>query len=452
MKKHILITTLLLSLLSTVSVAKEGHLSSYWHALPENGLSIDKANTSDSLNSVDDFFTNMVGSSLGALDDYENDPLNKATKNGWHLGGFKTSIALGFSGKIGLLAFGGTKALEVYWAKKKKKAVKEENLESSIPTVTITDQSSQEDLANELEPVIKQLVASKKIKDEKEFRKNLKSASEDFYAYTQGMKSVKSKYIWRPAKVRLDMNFSATGSLVPAVGVLVKVGGAIRVRLEFVRIMSKNPAGNKMANHASLSKRGKKIREGTKTLLHDLSFEVTKAYEDLENKWNPEDHDFTFKLVGMAVGFGASGNVGVASFSGSVIPIFYFKRFKDGTSPSALDKSAKRPINLIVDNDSTNFGYAKSAKLNYDKGIKESLFKLARKKVRKGLKKAMKFAYKTTNKIHKKAERRKAKGKESKWIVSKIKSAYVFSLGGSVGPAKIFAKPLLLLFWVNKNK
>jgi len=454
MNKYILITTLF-SLLSSVSLAKEGVLNPYWHAFPEQGLSIDKANSNDSLDSVDSFFTNMVDSSLGALDDYENNPVNKATKDGWHLGGFKTAVALGFSGSIGVVAFGGTKALEVYWAKKSIKKENEENLETSIQTVTITNRSSKKDLSKQLEPVIQQLVASKRIENEKEFRKNLKTVSEDFHAYSKGLNSVRTKYFWRPAKIRLDLNFSASGSLSPAIGPLIKLGAAVRLRLEFIRIMEKNPLGDKsVVASEKLSKRGKKIAQGTKTLLHDLSYEVTKSYEELGKKWSPEDHDFHFGVIGVAVGLAAGGTVGVASMSGSVIPTIYFQRFEDGNSvkSSVNDKLAERPINLIVDNSDTNFDYAKSANLSYDKGIKETIFRLSRKKVRKGLKKAMKFAYKTTRKIHKKAEKRKRRGKSTKWIVAKIKSVYAFSIGGTVGPAKLTAKPALLFFWANKNK
>ena len=188
MKKNILLAVLLT--LTFSANAKVGHINPYWF-----GESIDKsANPNDNFDSIDGFLDGVIDSTVGALNDFHDQPIAKATKNGWHLAGFQTGLGVGFSGNIGVVAFGGTKILEIDWAKKKEtkkeveKSVSDEDLESSIPTVTINENHTKEELNNALEPVIKQLVDTGRVKDEKEFRKNLSSVSNDFYAIPKGCK------------------------------------------------------------------------------------------------------------------------------------------------------------------------------------------------------------------------------------------------------------------------
>jgi hypothetical protein len=446
MKKNILIITLM-ALVAFSASAKEGHLNPYWF-----GDSIDKsADQNDNLGSIDSFLNGVVDSTVGALNEFESQPVAKATKNGWHLAGFQTSLAVGWSGNIGVVAFGGSKTIEVDWARKKqpkKEEVKEENLETSTPTVVLNENHTKKDLNKALDPIVRQLVDTGRIKDEKQFRKSLDSVSTDFYAYSKGLSTTRSNYVWRAGKIRLDMSFDASGKLATT-GVLVKVGGDVRVRLEFIRIMPKPASVDKaIENNADLTKRDKRIARETRNLLDNLSYEVTKSYDELEKRYDMSAHDMQFKIIEVALGMSVEGSVGVAGLKGSVVPAVFFDRHKrtSSTPIASGDKSFDNGFIPVIATETT------------DKAVKDSIFKIKRKRVRKGMKKAMKFAYKFSKKMHRKAEKRQermAKGrrvKMPKWIVKKIKSQYKINVGGSVGPVKIKALPHLSLYWVNKVK
>lgn len=444
MKKNILLV-ILLTLTFTAS-AREGHLNPYWF-----GDSIDKsANPNDNLNSLNGFLDGVVDSTVGALNDFESQPVAKAA-GGWKLAGFQTSLAVGLSGNIGVVAFGGTKTIEVDWARKKqpkKEEVKEEDLESSTPTVTLNENHTKKDLNKALDPIVRQLVETGRIKDEKTFRKSLGSVSTDFYAYTKGLSTTRSNYVWRAGKIRLDMSFSADGKIATA-GPLVKVGGDIRVRLEFVRIMPKPQSADKaIENNDELTARDKKIARETRNLLDSLSYEATKSYDELEKRYDMDAHDMQFKIIEVALGLSVEGKVGVAGLKGSVVPAVFFDRHSVASSTpiASNDKSFDGGFIPVIAGETT------------DKGLKDSIFKVTRKRIRKGMKKAMKFAYKFSKKMNNRAKKRQermAKGRRvrmPKWIVKKIKSQYKISVGGSVGPVKIKALPHLSLYWVNKVK
>ncbi len=440
MRKNIL-TFALLTLVAFSATAKEGHINPYWF-----GDSTDKsANQDDNLDSIDSFLNGVVDSTIGALNEFEDQPVAKATKNGWHLAGFQTSLGVGFSGNIGILSFGGTKIIEIDWAKKKQDK-KEEDLESSLPVVTINETHTKKDLNRALDPIVRQLVETGRIKDEKEFRKNLSVVSDDFYAYTKGLSTARSNYVWRAGKIRLDLNFSPSGQIATA-GPLIRLGVDIRLRLEFIRIMPEAQSADKAM--ADLNTRERKIARETRNLLDSLSFEVTKAYDELEKRYDMDAFGMSFKIIEVGLGMSVEGSVGVAKLKGSVVPSVFFDRHKRSSStPVAHDKAAdNETINFLVDSSDA-----------VDKGLKDSIFKLKRKRIRKGMKKAMKFAYKFARKMHRKASRRQermAKGKRvkmTKWIVKKIRSQYKFEVGGSIGPVKLKALPHLSLFWVNKIK
>lgn len=418
--KKILFTILMMSTLA--ANASVTYVNPYWLG------SSDKAAGQDNLNSIDSFLDGVVDSSIGGLNDADN--ANKATRNGWHFAGYRTALAVGMSGNIGIVAFGGTKSIKIDWMRNPNAKKKEEALESSTPTITINENTSKAELDKALQPVIKNLVDSKKITDEKEFIKNLKKASDDFYDYSKGLSTSNSQYKWYASKMRLNLIFSASGKLTVPVGVLVKLGGDVRLRLEFVRIMSKDKA-RRMTADTNVAKK-------TKEMLNALSYQVTKAYENLESKYKMQNYDMKFDSIKVGIGMSVGGSVGLASLKGSIIPEIYFKRQK--VAVKADDKALSNAPIYMLDQD------------NADKGLRDRLVKMNNRKVRKGMAKAMKFANKFARKISKKAAKKQKKGKVQKWVVKKIESNYTFNIGGTVGLVKITASPTMSLYFSNKVK
>ncbi len=447
MNKYFVIILLLLGI-TNISMAKEGFLSSYWHQLPEDKISgsIDKSRNSRDLHSIDSFLNNFNEAQLDAFDDFEADKsINKASgKKGWKLKGFQTSLALGLSGKLGILTFGGTKTIEIDWARRTKKEVIEEKTEVET-TIALDSTTSKKEMHKELEPIIQHLVNSKKVTDKKELRKNLLATANQFHAFAQGLNEV-PKNKWAASKIRLDLSISASGK-VAAPGPLVKVGGDIRLRLEWVRLMkSTDDKGRRTKiSEKDLSKAEKKIASATKDLFNNLAVEVTGAYEGLKDEEKYDQYGFAVESIEVGIGFSLEGKIGIASLKGGVTPSVFFGKHEGGYDLKESNKSTKGSINLIVDNRAANYDYAKSAKISYDKGIKDSIFKMKRARVRKGIKKALRFGLKFAKKFNKKKDRGR------RWGVKKIKSQYKFSLAGTVGPVKLNATPHMSIYFKNKS-
>jgi len=231
---------------------------------------------------------------------------------------------------------------------------------------------------------------------------------------------------------------------IATVGPLVKVGGDIRLRLEWIRLM--NSTGNKSRlSKIDLSNEEKEIASSTKELFNNLAVEVTKSYENLKDEEKYDQYGFAVESIEVGLGVSVEGKIGIASLKGGVIASVFFGKHEGGYDLKDTNKSTGGAINLIVDNGSANYGYAKSAKISYDKGIKDSVFRMNRDRVRKGMKKALRFGLKFAKKFNKKKYRKR------RWGVKKIKTQYKFSLGGTIGPVKLNAVPHMTIYFKNKS-
>ena len=410
-------------------------LNPYWHQLPEEQTSSDKAVYSDSLDSIDNVLGAIVDGNREALDSVENNTDKAARrKSKWYLGGMETNLGLGLSGSIGVIGFGGTKTVKLKWARL--------NLDKSVTTeeavdhnITVSEATTKDQLDREFNVIADTLVKSGKVKDEAELKKNLQAVGRDFYEHAKGMK-LNTRSVWYPSKLRLDISVGASGKINP---VFVKLGGDVRIRLEWVRLMTKSSSDKGL-----MDKLNSKISKSMNKLMKDLSEDITSSVEGKR-----DFYDFSLSKVKVGLGLSIEGKVVVAKLKGELHPQVFFSRQVVSTSDKALVSfplNGDETMGMKADNAENVLKYAKTAGVSFDKGIKESIFKMKRRRVRKGLKKAYKFAKKFAKKVSK-----RKKKKNSKWVIKEIESAYKFSISGSAGVVKLKAEPNFALFFKNNN-
>lgn len=425
LKNILAIGTLNLSLIGSVFA---GTLNPAWHLLPEDKgytASIEKAASSDNLESIESFLDIYTGTHHDILEEQASYSTDKG--DGWKVKRVRTWLGLGASGKIGVVGFGGGKTVKVDW-EPKKTAKSNEIVEEDTADVVLNEYTEKSDLDAQIEPIIKNLVKSGKVKNEAELRKNLKAKAVEFHEYTKGMYSVGDS-VWYAKKLRLDLTISASGKIKTFV---VKVGGDVRVRLEWVRLASKSK-DKARADKKSI------IARSTSKLITKLSQDLTAATSSVSGKYG-----FDLSEVKLCLGMTAEGKVVVASVKGGINPCVYFGRqriTKSDKASYAIGNDDTFP--MAKENSEGLFEYASKNKIAYEKGSKESIFKVDRKKFRRGIQKAYKFGMKFAKKVTKKRYAKK------KWGIKAVKPSYSLSVSGSVGVAKLSGKAELELVFKN---
>src|SRR6056300_581137 len=113
LKNILAIGTLNLSLIGSVFA---GTLNPAWHLLPEDKgytASIEKAASSDNLESIESFLDIYTGTHHDILEEQASYSTDKG--DGWKVKRVRTWLGLGASGKIGVVGFGGGKTVKVDW-------------------------------------------------------------------------------------------------------------------------------------------------------------------------------------------------------------------------------------------------------------------------------------------------------------------------------------------------
>lgn len=431
-------------LLSQIANAKEGYLDSFWM----EGSGDEKSAETANLDSIDNFISNVTDGELDALDSISFPEDKAGDKPKWYFAGTQTAVALGFSGKIGLLTFGGTKALEVNWERKKPTPKSNEEVgNSSVETIVVKEGTTKADLNKELEPFIRSVVDSKKVSDEQTLRKELKEASGNFLAYVKGMNGSTTRYKFVPTKIRLEFNVEGSGKIITTIpAVTGKIAVPVKLRLEFVRLMPKAAPAPTTAPKSDdqnifspdMTETEKKIASQTKSLMDKLAQEVTVAYSEQVKEADMEKRNLMLKYIEVGLGMGVEGKIGVATFKASVVPSIFFQQFKVAAATPVIDKSIdEEPIPVLIEDNSSDKSRMRDYAMN-----------LQRKQVRRGMEKAMKFAYKFAEKIQRKADAKK----DSNWKFKDLESKYNFSLSGTVGPVKLSGLPHFILHVANTAK
>lgn len=343
--------------------------------------------------------------SMDSLHQAQTYALEKAEgqKNGWYLDHMKTILGLTLKGKLGIKSWGGKKGIELIW--KKRYANKNlEEVDTEKNTFDLSEFKSSENAMQGIEPFINSLVESGKVKNADNLRAQLSKKVETFYEVAKGAEA-SAVQAYRPHKIRLDLSISADGSVN---GLFVKVGGDIRIRLEWSRktFYQKNVELGPVA-------------EKTQSLLNGLASEIAKSIEE-----EPAAKSLKLKEFKVGIGVSVSGNVGVAKASASVVPQIYFKKV---ALTDKIEEINVTEIPFLTD----------------DKSDEVKL--ISSNRVRKGFKKSLRFAEYFQKKFSKKEYR------ESTWAVHTIKPSFTFDLSGDVGVVTLKGFAVFELAYLNNN-
>lgn len=347
----------------------------------------------------------------------------------WHLEAFTTELAVMNSGLIGVLTGKGTATVQAYWRKQEPKTTKsieekhstmlfEEN--DAFDSLNAEEISNEDSFTRELEPIIKSVLSTKKVKDELAFRRNIETAAHDFMDLINSFQT-ETKSKWWVSGVRLEFSVSASGKLVPAAPV-VSVGGDVRVRFSWKRIKQKNSIA-KLTPRQVKSPLQNKIQNFVTTLTRDLD----EALDENLDGFKP----YAFRI---GLGFTASGNVGIAKSSASAIASVSFAT--DVKAPvvrsKPMDASAAISPLLLVENKPSDrhiqFATNNAIPFSLEKNNARAVFTIDNGKFKNGLKKAVKMAS-----LFVKAGK---SASSAKWKLYQIKTGFDLSITGDVGLAK----------------
>lgn len=239
----------------------------------------------------------------------------------WKLQSIKTELGVEAEGEIGLLGTGGEAALELVWIKKqdptrggsginKIQTLNEEIDEEVNEVVGIHSQMTNEDLVNELNPIIKIAQKTNKINNINLLRSQLLDYAQKFQEVTKAIEAAGDTR-WYAYKYQLELYVNASGKVNP----VMSAGSKFRVRLEWWRLRNQN------------------ISKPTNTkLLQNANF-ITSIAQDLNNLETVKmDNGFKLSTAKVGVGLGIEGKIFVAKAKGSVLgAIFFLKDEKMNT-------------------------------------------------------------------------------------------------------------------------
>ncbi len=354
----------------------------------------------------------------------------------WHLEAFTTELAVYAKGLVGVLTMKGQPAVQVYWRRQGPKP--EEILNQppqtqadAVVTHEFDGDISDHALGKEMEPMIQSALATGKIKDESEFRKQILIAAQEFRFVSSGLDSA-PQLKWFLGWFRFDFIVGASGKIYAAP--LVTVGGDLRLRFDWHRHMRKVPTG---ARPQPLKPKG----------VHILAQDLDKFRKDLQDFTIGMQKDLEYALAkepatkGMqayafkvSLGMSANGTIGVAKGN---VGVFGHMNFINNTPVPKVFPVAPKVANLEVEEQDLppliviekypseqhlQFSDLNLIAYSLSKDKKEAHFKVDRKAFRKGLMRAVQMGQFFAKVGQSKDPR--------KWKVFQLKTGFDLSLSG----------------------
>lgn len=395
MRKLVLILTLFINFNTHAS------LSSDWYNLEETQKS--QGNEAELQETIDA----IVGAGAAALENEEgSDKLF-----GYKFSGMKTVLALGLSGKIGLKSWGGSKAVELNWARKTNN---KSSIASEDNVVSLKGDLTDQDWNKVLTEVSQNFESEGLIEGSAGFTKHLEKETATFRELIKGANDVYHKK-FKASKLRLDLNFGFSNSVT---GFFIKAGGDLRIRFEWTPVARKSSTNKELPS---------KLRKQMKELLEKMGPILVDAMDEEYSSNKSNFHDkYKLKEFKLAVSTSIEGDLGFTKGSQGIAAHVYFKPVAHKLATSSVNGD----INFTVDSEDKIWPFKK-----------KKIVKLSKRKIKKGIKKAIRFGHYFGNKINNK--------KNSKWAVKVLKTSYAFSLKGKTGVVTIKGAPSVEIAYTN---
>lgn len=394
-------------------------LSESFHGLPEDGAALGSDDLSKDESKVGAVTEDFVETTSNALEATDRPVAAQATGTGdrvpWHMEYLLTDLSVSASGLLGALVMKGTPAVTFIWRKQHSvRPSVQDNVRETVD-LSVTNATSEDDMAMQLEPAIRMAAASGRVKNKEKLRASLLSAARDFQAMG-GSIGENPGHEWWVSRLRLDLTLDAAGTVTPVVG----VGGEIRFRFEWHHVMKSAPVVAKMAFGVPSSK----MRDFISATAEDLS-----ALSDE----TPKPEGFKAYCYRVGIGISASGDIGIAKSTASLMGQVYFSR--DVAKPKVHAFSAELlpdTINVIESTQSpraeSHALYATANGISFTRATDtrgdEIVYKVDRKKIRKGLMRAAKMGL---------IFGRHAGQSKGRWKVYELRTGLDLSITGKAG-------------------
>lgn len=396
---------LLSIVLLCMSVSASASLSSDWYDLEGNNKSL--GNEVELQNTLDA----ITESQYEALDQEEqNDKMF-----GWKFSGLKTVLALGLSGKIGLKSWGGTRAVELNWARKSSGKIVESESEQEV--INLKGSYSDDEWDTVLTDIAKSFEEEGIIEGASGFKRHLEEETATFRELIKGTNEVNHKK-FKAVKLRADLVFGFSNSVS---GFFIKAGGDLRVRFEWKPVPKSVVSSNQDKRVPS------KVQKQMRDLLEKMGPLVVDAMDEeyKENKFLLHDK-YKLKDVKFGLSLSVEGDLGFTKGSQGIGVFVYLAPIAHKEATGNI--SGDLPFTIDVEDKIWPFK-------------KKKIVKLSKRKIKKGIKKAIRFGHYFGKKINDK--------KDSKWAVQVMKTSYTFSLKGKTGVVTIKGAPTIEMAYKN---
>lgn len=398
-----------------------------WYKLPEDAHPTQWAALNSGISQAEDTTGASVAvdrflkANSDALDGLS--PESAQNDNKWRMQGFMVDLAVNHTGHIGgLLATGEASAL-VYWRPARLinagKNVPQQPSSTEAADLTVTSNTTPEQLRMQLEPIAKSVAATGKVKKTSDFRNNLAKVAEEFLQTTRGIE-MNPGAMWDVSRVRLDFSVDAEGHISP----FFSKGAGVRLRFEWAPTV----VGARLAHAESGNgdnSNSSNLKQLLKTVAQDLS---SLPYDE----YSPTG--LSLKEIRFGLGLYGEGKWGLAKVRSAVMGQVYFSRNTNVAanmlnSADATDTLETLPL-VEEAPAQTHIEYADAIgvvhqSFSNNKGGMDTVFEVSREKFRNGLKKASKMA------VFLAGRQNKAKKKNSGWDVAEVRTSFALSLSGT---------------------
>ncbi|HEY8280365.1 MAG TPA: hypothetical protein VIH99_12125 [Bdellovibrionota bacterium] len=415
--------------------ASAATLPASWYVLPESGSSLSAGIDQDDAKKEAELAAQLdaiFGAQAAALDGHVSATDASAGLSGqvpWRFVSFIGDLGVTANGKVGALAWKGTPAMSVYWQKKENFGLSPAaSEEGTTAAMVLSAETTQASVDSEIDSLVKAAMASHKISNEEELKKNMRSAVADFASL--GAQVDKAPTVsWDPSRLRVDLNVEVSGK----VSFLYSASAALRVRLEWYKVPGKKPA------FSPLAAEGKWLNsKGLESLMVALSQDVATVADS-----QSPGVDLVAKQFRVGLGVSVSGTIGVAKGTASALAYIYFSRVeKKPTASVAVDDSL--PLYMVdADPSEQRLQFAQAHGNLVAGGGKEAIYRLDRAKFRAGMTKAMSMG--------RFFAQRARKQETAKWKLKTVKGNFDLSITGSVGVVTVGGLASAEIEFENKN-
>lgn len=360
---------------------------------------------------------------------------------------FTADLGISAGGLLGSLIMKGSATIRSYWRRQGPKPADPFNnimdRTENQDAIVIREDATPQEISEQLEPGIRAAVASGRIEDTPALRKNLMDAAQEFQMVAQAISQTPTDLPWWVPRYRLDVNFDGSGK----VGGIGKVGGEVRFRFEWHRIMKSKPKTRASAELASYQNPfERKVSRGVQDFIVATAADLNETFDTIEA------HGFKAYTFRVGIGISAKGNIGVVKGSAGLVGQVYFQRavprpVVHPRPPRQLALSTQAWNVIEKAPPQAHLSYANAHHIAYESsphdGFEEVVYKVDRNKFRKGLKRAAKIA----NFFAKRA----VNASIGSWKIYEMRTAFDSSIGGELDLVTLTGSATTQVAFFNQN-